>query len=204
MRRTVILPALIVLLVPGLLLAEVAERDSLYHRGHDYRQWIFDQNYIGDQNSNLDPEISFVADGRIRVHPERVYFYNNIDLAIQIAKETGYPLSFYLSDHTCKTCLYRLPEIFENPDVVEASRNFVNVFVDMAKEGQKVNALGMMHTSLTVQIFLPSLRRLRVIVDAEAEDVLKAFDATMAYCETLSFEERLSKELELKKSRSKY
>jgi len=201
MRRRLIL---ISMLMPAILFAAEAHRDSAWYKGHEYRQWIYDQNRIGDKNSNLDPAIDFVADGRIRIHPDRVYFYDDIDLAIQIAKETGYPLAFYLFDHTCSTCLYRLPQVYSLPEIVEKSRNFVNVYVELPRYAERVNALGMMNSSLTVQFFLPSMRRLRVLDDADADNLLGTYDEILAYWSKLTEKERLDRSLELKRSRAGY
>ena len=66
MRRILLLA---MLLVPVLAGAAESKRDSLWQPGHDYRQWIYDQNKIGDRNSNLDPEIEFISNKRIRTHP---------------------------------------------------------------------------------------------------------------------------------------
>ncbi len=97
---------------------EGAARDSIWDLGHAYRQWIYDQNYINDENSNLDPAIVFVEDGGIRAHPERVYFYNEVSVAVQKAKDTGRALAFYLFDHTCSECLFILPQLYTQPEVV--------------------------------------------------------------------------------------
>ncbi len=203
MRR--LLPILILIMtLPAIALAAKAPRDTLRTQGHDYRRWMYDMNSISDRNSNLDPKMEFVADGRIRVHPERVYFYTNIDLAIQIARETGYPLAFYLFDHYCKTCIYRLVEVYENPEVVEASQDFINVYVELPRQATTVNQLGMMNSNLTAQFFLPSMRRMRVLDNADVESLLTTYPLMLDYWESLTLEERLNRELELKKSRSAY
>ncbi len=201
MRRLLLV---VMMLLPTVLLAAKAERDSLWYKGHEYRQWIYDQNKIGDRNSNLDPKIDFIAEGRIRTHQDRVYFYDNIELGIQIAKETGFPLAFYLFDHTCRSCLYQLPENYGNPEVVEKSRQFVNVYVELPRLASRLASYGMMNSSLTVQFFLPSMRRLRVLDNATVETVLTTYDEMLKYWGSLTKEERLSRELELEKSRSDY
>ncbi|MBC8366050.1 hypothetical protein H8E52_01435 [bacterium] len=201
MRRLLLI---LILVTPTLLLAAKAERDSLWYKGHEYRQWIYDQNSISNKNSNLDPKIGFLEEGRIRYHEDQVYFYDNIDLAIQIAHETGVPLAFYLFDHTCRTCLYRLPVLYRDAEVVEQSRKFINVYVELPRQQRQASQLGMMNASLTVQFFLPSMRRLRVLDDAEKDNLLETYRLMLNYVENLSFEERLNRELELKKSKSKY
>jgi len=190
--------------MPTLIFAATSERDSLWYKGHEYRQWIYDQNSISNKNSNLDPKISFIQEGRIRVHEDQVYFYDNIDLSIQISRETGVPLAFYLFDHTCRTCLYRLPELYRFAEVVEASRNFINVYIELPRQAKRATQLGMMNSNLTVQFFLPSMRRLRVLDNAEKENLIETYGLMLNYVESLSIEERLNRELELKKSKAKY
>ncbi len=201
MRRLLLI---LILITPTLLFAAKAERDSLWYKGHEYRQWIYDQNSISNKNSNLDPKISFIEEGRIRIHEDQVYFYDNIDLAIQIAHETVVPLAFYLFDHTCRTCLYQLPELYREPELVEASRDFINVYVELPRLSKRATSLGMMNSNLTVQFFLPSMRRLRVLDNAEKENLLETYGLMLDYVESLTIEERLNRELELKKSKSKY
>jgi hypothetical protein len=201
MRRLLLI---LMLITPTLLFAATAERDTLWYKGHEYRQWIYDQNSISNKNSNLDPKISFIEEGRIRIHEDQVYFYDNIDLAIQISHETAVPLAFYLFDHTCRTCLYRLPELYRDADIVEASREYINVYVELPRLSKRVSRLGMMNSNLTVQFFLPSMRRLRVLDNAEKDNLLETYSLMLDYVESLSIEERLNRELELKKSKSKY
>jgi hypothetical protein len=201
MRRLLLV---VIMLVPTILLAAVAERDTLRTQGHEYRQWVYDQNKVGDQNSNLDQNIGFISNDRIRTHTERVYFYDQIELAIQISKETGYPLAFYLFDHTCRTCLYDLPELYTNPEVVEKSQKFINVYVELPRLEVYLSSYGMMNSGRTVQFFLPSMRRLRVLDSATVENLLETYDLMLNYVNSLTKEERLDKELELKKTRSAY
>ncbi|MCP4549131.1 MAG: hypothetical protein GY835_21980 [bacterium] len=172
-----------------LTLKGTAERDSLWYEGHAYRQWIYDQNYIGDQNSNLDPEITFIEDGQIRVHPTRVYFYNDIDLATRIAADTHRLLAFYVFDHTCRDCLYELPVLYRKPEIVAKSQEFVNVYVTIPNDHQKAFPLGIMESSLTVQFFTPGLRRLRVVSSPDEDVLLDSYHTILEYSETLSREE---------------
>lgn len=198
---------LIIIAVPGLLLAgeyEVKEyvpdyvsathagaaRDSIWTLGHQYRQWIYDQNYIDDTNSNLDPGIVFLED-RVRSHPERVYFYNDVYQAVNIARATGKGLAFYLFDHTCSECLFILPQMYTRPEVVEASKDFVNCYVELPRLKDDANAHGMMTSSLTVQFFLPGMRRLRVVDNPDLAKLLKSYDQMMAFIETLTDEEMM-------------
>ena len=69
---------------------------------------------------------------------------------------------------------------------------------------QTVGKMNMMLTNLTVQLYLPSMRRLRVVDDAKKEHLVPAYSDAIAYCESISLEERLSKELELKRRKSRY
>jgi hypothetical protein len=167
-----------------------APRDSIWNLAHAYRQWIYDQNYISDENSNLDPSIVFVADGGIRSHPDRVYFYNEISIAIQKAKDTGRALAFYLFDHTCAECLFILPQLYTQPEVVEASKDFVNCYVELPRQKSEADGTGMMSSSLTVQYFTPGLRRLRVVDSPDQAKLMKSYSDMLAYYEKLSDEER--------------
>jgi len=199
MKRAIPVLILACLLAPAAATAEDAKprlkgtavRDSLWYAGHQYRQWIYDQNYIGDTNSNLDPDIGFIADGRIRTHPEKVYFYDDLDLALRIAIETQTPLALYLFDHTCRDCLYRLPELYTDSTVVAASLDFVNVYVEIPKEHKRCLQMGIMESSLTVQFFLPGLRRLRVVDDPDRELLLETYGIIRDYVAGLTEEEMM-------------
>lgn len=183
--------ALVLLLLPSLLLAEgekVAAHDSLWFQGHAYRQWMYDQNSIGDRSSNLDVKIEFIADGKIRIHQERVYFYTNIDLAIQIARDTNMPLAIYVFDHTCSNCLNHLPELYERPDVIEKSRHFVNVYIEIPRDNPLLLPLGIMSESLSVQFFTPGMRRIRALSGVRLDNLLLTYDLIIKHVETLSEE----------------
>jgi hypothetical protein len=173
--------------VPG------AERDSLWWEGMFYREWIEDVNSVGDENENLDPEIFFIEDGNIRCYPSRVYFYNDIDLAIRIAAETKFPLAFHLMDHSCADCLYAMPGIYMNQEVIEKSRNFVNVYVHYPYKKDRIAELGMMTSASTVQFLLPGLRRLRVLTDPDSQKLLETFDLMLDYISKLSPEELIER-----------
>lgn len=167
-----------------------AVRDSVWTVAHAYRQWIYDQNFISDENSNLDPEIVFVADGGIRSHPERVYFYNEVAIAVQKAKDTGRALAFYVFDHTCTECLFILPQLYTQPDIVESSKDFVNCYIELPRQTKEANSAGLMSSSLTVQFFTPGQRRLRVVDNPDHAKLAKSFKDIQAYYESLSEEER--------------
>ena len=169
-------------LIPG------AQRDSLWWEGHRYRQWIYDQNFIDDQNSNLDQEIIILAEGKIRSHPERVYFYNDTGLAVRIAAETKWPLAFYVFDHTCTDCLYDLPNLYTDPQIVEASQDFINVYIELPRQHREAATLGIMKSGKTVQFFLPGLRRLRVVDSPEKEELLLVYDMMLTYIGKLNDE----------------
>ncbi|MBN2170721.1 MAG: hypothetical protein JW819_05315 [Candidatus Krumholzibacteriota bacterium] len=195
--------AILVLILSGLLipmtatagddapLTGTAVRDSLWYAGHEYRQWIYDQNSIDDRNSNLDPDIDFIAAGRIRVHPNRVYFYNDLDLAVRISAETKIPLALYLFDHTCRDCLYRLPSLYTDSTLVAASRDFINVYVEIPKEHRRCLQMGIMESSLTVQFFLPGLRRLRVVDDPDRALLLETYGIIRDYAAGLTDEQMM-------------
>jgi len=200
---------LLLITIPGLLLAEDykakeyvpgyisateagAARDSLWTLGHGYRQWIFDQNYIDNENSNLDRGIVFLDDGRVRFHPDRVYFYNDISVAVDIARATGKGLAFYLFDHTCSECLFILPQLYTRPDVVEASKDFVNCYVELPRLKQEANGAGMMAASLTVQFFLPGMKRMRVVDNPDLAKLMQSYEQMGAYVAKLTDEERMS------------
>ena len=165
-----------------------APHDSLWYQGHAYRQWMYDQNSIGDENSNLDPELLFLRDGKVRAHPGRVYFYTNIDGAIQIARETRMPLAFYIFDHHCRDCLNQLPLIYEDPLVVEKSHGFVNVYIETPKRIKEIIPYGISGESLTAQFFTPGMRRLRMLSGVEKESLLEVYDLILNYVEKMDEE----------------
>ncbi|MCB1161543.1 MAG: hypothetical protein R3C71_01225 [Candidatus Krumholzibacteriia bacterium] len=181
-----------------------AARDSLWQEGHNYRQWIYDQNFIGDDNANLDPEISFLADGRVRTHPSRVYFYDDLDVAFRKAKDTGLPLAFYIFDHTCSDCLFVLPQLYRIPEVVEASKDFVNCYVELPRQRREAMDAGLMTSSLTVQFFLPGGRRLRVVTSPDDEKLLKSYADIKAYVADLAEDELYQEPRRMSTSRSGY
>ena len=200
---------LLLLAAPGLRLAEDykakeyvpdyvsatdkgAARDSLFYVGHGYRQWIYDQNFIANDNSNLDPGIVFLDDGRIRSHPDRVYFYNEIVEAVDLARATGKGLAFYLFDHTCSECLFILPQLYGRPDVVEASKDFVNCYVELPRLKREATGAGMTSASLTVQFFLPGMRRLRVVDNPDLAKLMKSYEQMTAYIETLTDDQMMA------------
>lgn len=162
-----------------------AARDSLWDEGHKYRQWIYDQNSINDDNSNLDREISFLANGHLRRHATRVYFYNDIATAMRKAKDTGRPLAFYVFDHTCSDCLFLLPQLYRRPAVVKASQDFVNCYVELPRQQREASEHGLMASQLTVQFFLPGMRRLRVVSDPDEKTLLASYAEMKAYCDKL-------------------
>ena len=183
--------ALVLLLLPSLLLAEGekdAAHDSLWFQGHAYRQWMYDQNSIDDRSSNLDVKIEFIADGKLRIHQERAYFYTNIDIAIQIARDTNMPLAFYVFDHTCSNCLNQLPELYERPDVIEKSRHFVNVYIEIPRDNNLLLPLGIMSESMSVQFFTPGMRRMRALSGVRLDNLLLTYDLIIKHVETLSEE----------------
>jgi len=49
----------------------------------------------------------------------------------------------------------------------------------------------MMTSSLTVQFFLPGMRRLRVVDNPDLAKLLKSYDQMMAFIETLTDEEMM-------------
>jgi hypothetical protein len=181
-----------------------AARDSLWHEGHAYRQWIYDQNFIGDDNSNLDPEISFLADGKVRAHPTRVYFYNDMDVAFHKARETGMTVAFYVFDHTCSDCLFILPQLYRIPEVVEASKDFVNCYVELPRQQREAFDAGLMTSSLTVQFFLPGGRRMRVVSNPDDEKLLKNYDDIKAYVAKLDEDEIYQERHKVNTTRSGY
>ncbi len=168
-----------------------AARDSIWDVAHAYRQWIYDQNFIADDNSNLDPEIVLLADGGIRSHPDRVYFYNEISVAIQKAKDTGRAIAFYLFDHTCTECLFILPQMYTLPEVVEASKDYVNCYVELPRQKKEADGTGIMSSSLTVQFFTPGLRRMRVVDNPDLAKLVKSFADITAYYEKLGAKEKI-------------
>lgn len=169
--------------VPGYIrsTSKGAERDSIWALGHAYRQWTFDQNSISDDNSNLDAGIVFLDEGRVRSHPERVYFYNDIPTAFRKARETGKGLVFYLFDHTCSECLFILPQLYTLPEVVEASKDFVNCYVELPLLSRDATANGLMASSLTVQFFLPGGRRLRVLDSPDLAKLMESYGQMNKY-----------------------
>jgi hypothetical protein len=162
-----------------------AARDSLWDEGHAYRQWIFDQNSVNDDNANLDREIKFTANGHLRRHPTRVYFYNEISTAVRKAKDTGRPLAFYVFDHTCSDCLFILPQLYRRPAVVNASQDFVNCYVELPRQQREATEHGLMASQLTVQFFLPGMRRLRVVDNPDEQKLLQSYAEMKAYCAKL-------------------
>jgi len=206
MRRSLTIAVLFSLMATGRSLGDASElstvpavRDSSWYGGHAYRQWIYDQNSIGDDNSNLDPGISFIENGRIRIHTDKVYFYENLDLGMRIARETGFPIAFYLFDHTCSTCLDALDELYNDPEIVLKSRGYVNIYVELPRHSKRVGHLGLMNSSLTVQFCLPSMRPLRVVTSANKAELLEAYRLVHEYWRQLTPEERLDVELEKKR-----
>lgn len=162
-----------------------AARDSLWDEGHAYRQWIFDQNSIDDDNANLDREIKFTVNGHLRRHATRVYFYNEIATAVRKAKDTGLPLAFYVFDHTCSDCLFVLPQLYRRPAVVAASQDFVNCYVELPRQGREATEHGLMASQLTVQFFLPGMRRLRVVDNPDEKKLLLNYAEIKAHCAKL-------------------
>lgn len=169
-----------------------AARDSLWEEGHAYRQWVFDQNAIGDENSNLDPKIKLIAGGHLRTHERQVYFYNDIATAVRKAKDTGRPLAFHVFDHTCADCLFLLPQLYRLPAVVAASRDFVNCYIELPRQTREATASGIMTSQLTVQFFLPGMRRLRVAELRDEQSLLRNFAEMKSYCAKLSDAEKLA------------
>jgi hypothetical protein len=162
-----------------------AARDSLWDEGHAYRQWIFDQNSIHDDNSNLDRGIEFIASGHLRRHPKQVYFYNDLDLAVRKAKDTGRPIAFYVFDHTCSDCLFILPQLYRRPAVVAASQDFVNCYVELPLLQREATKHGLMASQLTVQFFLPGMRRMRVVDNPDEKKLLQSYAEMKAYVDKL-------------------
>lgn len=169
-----------------------AARDSLWEEGHGYRQWVFDQNSITDDNSNLDPKIKLIAGGHLRSHASQVYFYNDISTAVRKAKDTGRPLAFHVFDHTCADCLFILPQLYRRPAVVAASRDFVNCYIELPRQTHEAAEVGIMTSQLTVQFFLPGMRRLRVAEIADEKSLLRQYEEMKAYCAKLSDDEKLA------------
>ncbi len=169
-----------------------AQRDSLWWEGHRYRQWITDQNHLDDQNSNLDQEITFLADGLVRSHPERVYFYNSPTLAVRVAAESKWPLAVYVFDHTCQECLYELPSLYTIPEVVVASQQFVNLYIELPRQQKEAAQIGAMVSGRTVQFFLPGMRRLRVVDTPDHEELLETYELILGYISRLSKEELMT------------
>jgi hypothetical protein len=163
-----------------------AARDSLWDEGHAYRQWIFDQNSINDDNANLDRAIKFTANGHLRRHPTRVYFYNDLNTAVRKAKDTGRPIAFYVFDHTCSDCLFILPQLYRRPAVVAASQDFVNCYVELPIQQREATEHGLMASQLTVQFFLPGMRRLRVVDSPDEKKLLQNYAEMKAYVDKLS------------------
>ncbi|MDP6796909.1 MAG: hypothetical protein QGG33_03705, partial [Candidatus Krumholzibacteria bacterium] len=125
------------------------------------------------------------------IHSGRVYFYDNLDLAMQLGRETGFPIAFYIFDHQCQTCLYRLGELYFDPTIVAKSRKFINVYVEVPKMRPRLSKLGISNSNLTVQFFLPGMRRLRVLDDAEKENLSHTYDLIFEKYHSLSPEERM-------------
>lgn len=169
-----------------------AARDSLWEEGHAYRQWVFDQNSIADDNSNLDPKIKLIAGGHLRSHEGQVYFYNDIATAVRKAKDTGRPLAFHVFDHTCADCLFLLPQLYRLPAVVAASRDFVNCYIELPRQAREASENGIMASQLTVQFFLPGMRRLRVAELGDEKTLLRNYAEMKAYCAKLSDVEKLA------------
>lgn len=169
-----------------------AARDSLWEEGHAYRQWVFDQNTINDDNSNLDREIKLIAGGHLRSHPSRVYFYNEIATAVRKAKDTGRPLAFYVFDHTCADCLFILPQLYRRPAVVAASQDFVNCYVELPRQQREATDAGLMASQLTVQFFLPGMRRLRVVDNPDEKTLLRNYTEMKAYVDKLDDEAKFA------------
>ena len=151
-------------------------REAYWWDGMIYREWIRDMNSLSDDNGNLDENIYFVADGKVRAHPEKIYFYNDIDLAIQISAGTKMPLAFYVMDESCEDCLYLMTEVFMDPVIVEKSRGFVNVYVRFPYFKNRVSELRMMTSAPTVQFLLPGLRRLRALTRPGVENLSETYD----------------------------
>lgn len=169
-----------------------AARDSMWALGHAYRQWIYDQNYLADDNSNLDPEVVFLDDGKLRSHAERVYFYDDVTTAIERAKASRRGLAFYLFDHTCAECLFILPQLYTRPEVVEASKDFVNCYVELPRLHNDAYNHGMMTSSLTVQFFLPGMRRVRVVDNPDEAKLIQSYREILSYIDKLDPEALLA------------
>ncbi len=170
-----------------------AERDSLWWEGMLYREWITDVNSVDDGNENLDAEVFNVADGKIRAYPSRVYFYNDIDLAIRVSVETKMPLAFYIMDHSCAECLYSMPELYMDPDVIAKSRDFINVYVTYPYNKKRISEMRLMTSSQTVQFMLPGLRRLRVISAPSKDKLIEGYELILKYIGGLSEDELLKR-----------
>ncbi|MBM4118511.1 hypothetical protein FJ251_12395 [bacterium] len=169
-----------------------AARDSLWDEGHRYRQWIYEQNLVADGDAKLDPKIKLTAGGKLRSHGGQVYFYNDIAAAVRVARETGRPLAFHVFDHTCADCLFILPQLYRRPAVVAASRDFVNCYVELPRQAREASDSGLTASQLTVQFFLPGMRRLRVTDLSDEKTLLGSFAEMKAYCGKLSDAEKMA------------
>ena len=157
-----------------------------WYAGHDYRNWIYDQNAVDNENSNLDEKIEFIVDGKVRKHPEKVYFYNNFDAVSFLAADTKLPIAFWVFSDDCRDCLYDIVDWGTDPEIVERSWNFINVYVDKKRDARRINTLRMMSTSRSVQFYLPGLRRLRAAEIRKNGDLVEAYDTILEHVQTLT------------------
>ena len=74
---------------------------------------------------------------------------------------------------------------------MEASKDFVNCYVELPRQKKEADNAGMMSSSLTVQFFTPGLRRLRVVDNPDETKLMGAYRTMLSYYEKLEEDERM-------------